>query len=329
MLRFLVKRLIHGAIVLICAITLVFAVLHLIPGDAVDVIAGESYVMTEKEKEILRERLGLKDPLYVQYFRYISKVFRGDLGESIKYRRSSTSVILERLPATLELTILALIFSVIIGVPLGIISATRQYTVSDYISSVVALLGISMPAFWLGIMLMMIFSLWLRILPVTGRTISLPEGIWVLISTGDSAAVLNSISHLILPVFTLGAAVVALNMRMMRSSMLDTLSQDFVKYAKSKGVSQKRIIRKHVFKNAFIPTFTLLALQFGYLIAGAFIIEMVFAWPGVGRLAILAIFARDYPLVQSIALVIAVIFIAVNIIVDIIYRYLDPRIRYD
>ncbi len=268
----------------------------MLPGDA-------SY----QEIEELREQLGFNDPLYVQYARFAIKAVQGDFGESLYYHVPVMELIIERLPASLELAVSAMIFALVLAIPLGILSAVKRGSMLDMGSMFGALLGISMPHFWLGIMMMLFFSIHLGWLPTSGR---------------------GTFAHLIMPAVSLGLSLMAMFARLTRSVMLEVLSLDYIRTARAKGLKEQVIIYKHALKNALIPLVTVAGMQFGFLIGGTVIIETVFAWPGLGRLVIQAIFGRDYPLVQGIVFVFSFIFVGINLLVDILYVYLDPQISY-
>ena len=270
--------------------------LLMLPGDASD-----------QEIEELREQLGFNDPLYVQYVRFASKAIRGDFGESLYYHVPVMELVIERLPASLELAVAAMVFALVLAVPIGIISAVRRGSMLDMGSMLGALLGLSMPHFWLGIMLMLLFSVHLGWLPTSGR---------------------GTMAHLIMPAVSLGLSLMAMFARLTRSVMLEVLSLDYIRTARAKGLREEIVISKHALKNALIPLVTVAGMQFGFLIGGTVIIETVFAWPGLGRLVIQAIFSRDYPLVQAIVFVLSLLFVGMNLLVDILYVYLDPQISY-
>ncbi len=262
---------------------------------------------TKAEVEALRRQMGFDDPIYVQYGRFAARALQGDLGASLYHRVPALGLILERLPASLELAGAAMLFALVVAVPLGVVSAVKRGSVWDVASMLGALFGLSMPHFWLGIMLILLFSVTLGWLPTSGR---------------------GSLAQLVMPSLALGLSLMAMFARLTRSVMLEVLNQDYVRTARAKGLRERIVIGKHALKNALIPLVTVAGMQFGFLIGGTVIIETVFAWPGVGRLVVQAIFSRDYPLVQAAVLVLAVIFVLVNLAVDLLYLYLDPRISY-
>ena len=313
---YLLRRLLHLGPVLLGVSLIVFLVLHLTPGDPAEVMLGSQ--ATREDLSRLRAQLGLDQPLHVQYLSWISHVLRGDLGRSLWMKRPVLTEVLERFKATLVLTGTALLLSTVGGIALGIASATRANSLLDRLSAVASLFGASMPVFWLGIVLMVIFSLWLGWLPASGMFAPYGGG-----TLGDLLA------HLALPALTLAAASVTIIARLTRSTMLDVLGQDYVRTARAKGVSEWAVVVRHALKNALIPIVTVVGVQAGYLLGGAVLTETVFAWPGVGTLVIQGILARDVPLVQGAVLVIALTFVLVNLAVDVLYAYLDPRIRYE
>ena len=306
MLQYVIKRLFSIIPVLIGISLLLFLMLRMLPGDPAQVLAGE--MATQEEVEIIRHQLGLDRPIHVQYAFFLSRLSRFDLGRSARTQNPVTEEIWARLPNTALLAIVAITLACLIGIPAGIISALRPYSLLDYTITVTALFGISMPVFWLGLMLIVVFAVWLHWLPAGGI------GTW---------------KHVILPSLTLASFVVAFIARMTRSTMLEVLSQDYTTTARSKGLKEKVVVVKHAFRNALIPIITVVGLQFGMLLGGAVLTETVFAWPGLGRLIVDSIKARDYPMIQGAILVFGLLYILVNLAVDIIYAYVDPRIRYD
>lgn len=284
---------------------IVFSIIRLIPGDPARAIAGVQ--ATPEFIEQVRVRYALDRPFYVQYGLFVSGAVRGDLGQSTFSRRPVTTEIRERFPRTLTLASISLLIATVVGVSAGIVSATRRNSVFDNASMLVALVGVAAPVFWLALMLQLLFSVQLRWLPATGL------GTW---------------RHLVLPSITLGMASAALMARITRSSMLDVLRQEYITTARAKGLGERVIVYKHALKNALIPVVTVLGLQFGILLGGAVLTETVFAWPGVGRLLVDAILRRDYPVVQGTVLLLAFLFVLINLVVDIIYAFIDPRIHY-
>ena len=306
MLNYLLKRLFSTIPVLIGISLLLFFMLRLLPGDPAQVLAGQ--MATPQEIENIRRQLGLDRPIYEQYANYLIRLVRFDLGRSARTQNPVTAEIWARLPNTLLLAVAAISLACLFGIPAGIISAVRPYSWIDYLVTTSALFGMSMPVFWLGLMLVVLFSVILKWLPAGGT------GSW---------------QHVILPSFTLAAFVVAFIARMTRSTMLETLSQDFTTTARSKGLQERVVIIKHALKNAMIPIITVVGLQFGLLLGGTVLTETVFAWPGLGRLIVDSIMARDYPVIQGTILIFGLLYIMVNLVVDLIYALVDPRIRYD
>lgn len=311
----------------------VFMFIRLTPGDPVDIMLGDSGTVTTGEMEQLRSEFHLDEPLHIQLWLFLKDAVRGDLGYSYVLKLPITTLIAERLPATIELALGALFFSLIIAIPVGILSAVRQNSLIDRLSMGISFLGISMPGFWLGIILILFFSVRLGWLPVQGRIdfdAQLQEvtGFYVLdsIITRNKEALVSSLKHLVLPSITLGAAVTAIVARVLRSSMLETLRSDYVTLARSKGAPESSVVMKHALRNALIPTVTVVGLQVGILLGGNMIIETVFSWPGLGSMVVDAIFNRDFPLVQGSVMIYAFIFVMANLIVDLLYTYLNPKI---
>ncbi len=305
MLAYLEQRVLLSLLTVLGVSVGVFAMIHLVPGDPVLVMLSE--FASPADQQILREELGLNQPLYVQYWRYVSNAIHGDLGRSVRSNRPVVAEIALRFPHTLRLALAALAIAVTVGGTVGVISAVRRNTIFDHAAMVTVLAGLSMPSFWLGLMLIIVFALRLEWVPVAGY-----EG-W---------------QYLILPGLTLAAAPAAVLARLTRSSMLEVLTQDYVRTAHAKGLHDATVVLKHALKNSLIPVVTVLGLQFGYLLGGAVITESVFAYPGVGRLVVDAILARDFPLVQGTVLAIALVFVFLNLLVDLVYVYLDPRVRF-
>jgi len=310
--RYVVRRLLLLVPVLLGVSVIIFMVLHLAPGDPAEIMVGSQ--ATQADLERLRAELGLTEPLYVQYVHWLGLVARGDLGRSIWMKRPVLAEVLGRFKATLVLTGAALVLSTVGGLALGIVSAIRPNSPLDRLSAMASLFGASMPVFWLGIVLMVIFALWLGWLPASGMFA--PYG---------GGTVMDLLAHLALPAFTLAAASITIIARLTRSTMLETLGQDYIRTARAKGA----VVLRHGLKNALIPIVTVVGVQAGYLLGGAVLTETVFAWPGVGTLMVQGILARDFPLVQGCVLVVALSFVVINLIVDLLYAWLDPRIRYE
>jgi ABC-type dipeptide/oligopeptide/nickel transport system permease component len=306
MARFLLRRVLLAVPVLFGVATLVFSLIHLVPGDPVQAMLGET--ASPQDVAVLRGRLGLDRPLLTQYGAFLTGLAAGNLGRSLRTNQPVTAAIAERLPATLELAAAAMAVAVLFAIPLGILAAARAGTAIDHLATTAALVGISIPNFWLGPLLAIFFSIMLGWLPVSGR---------------------GTLAHLVLPAITLGAPLAAVLARMTRASLIEELSELYVLAARARGVSVRRAVLRHAFRNSLIPIVTVLGLQAGAVLTGAVITETIFAWPGVGRLLIQSINFRDYPLVQGCILLIAVTYVAVNLLTDLAYGLLDPRIRYE
>ena len=331
---YIVKRLAMLVPVMLGVSIIAFSLIHLAPGDPARTMLGER--ATQEQLNEIREKYGLDKPLYVQYGIWLNGVLHGDLGRSITTHEEVAKEIGDRLPNTMELSIAAMIFAIIVGVFAGIISATKQYSITDYTCMGVALFGISMPVFWLGIMLMMIFGVFLGWLPIGGRIdLLIPfqrvTGFMVFdsIITGNFPALISVLRHLVLPAIALGTIPMAMIARVSRSSMLEVLRQDFIRTERAKGLSERMVIYKHAVRNAMVPVVTVIGLNVGLLLAGAILTETVFSWPGIGRLVVNAVYERDYPLVVGCILVFAIVFVIVNLITDILYTRIDPRIQYE
>jgi peptide/nickel transport system permease protein/oligopeptide transport system permease protein len=302
-LTFVLRRLLLAVPVLLGVIFVVMLTLELIPGDAVALMLGEH--ATREAVAQLRDFLGLDKPLPIRYVQYLGRLVRGDLGRSIQQNRPVVDELADAWPATLELTLAALLVAAAVGIPAGVVSAVRPNSLFDAVARLGSLFGLSMPVFWTGLVLIVVFSLWLPWLPVGG---------------------IGSPAHLVLPAVTLALPSIAMIARMTRSSVLDVLREDYIRTARAKGVWERVVVLKHALRNAFIPIVTLIGLQAGQLMGGAVLTETVFAWPGLGRLMVKAIFARDYVLLQGAVLVFALAFVVVNLLVDLSYGALDPRI---
>lgn len=314
MLEYIAKRTAIAVFVVFATSALTFLLLSLIPGDTAvmliqRVFVGDiTYNPSRMEIEAAQEIFQLGNPLWMQYMHWINNALHGDLGTSYISGRGVLDEILVRLPATIELAIVATILSLLIAIPLGVISAARQNTKIDYLSMALATFFMSMPNFWLGLILILVFSLHLDLLPVAGY---------------------GGLKHLILPAVTLCAGMMSVTLRLTRSSVLEVLRLDYITTAKAKGMGERRILYKHVLKNAMIPVITIVGLQLGYLLGGTVIVETIFAWPGIGKLLIDSINARDIPMIQGCVVLIAIIFSLVNMLVDISYHFIDPRIKYE
>ena len=303
-LDYLIRRSLQSLLLILLVTVVVFLLLHITPGDPATIILGEQ--ATPEQIADLRRTMGLDRPLLEQYLRFLSNAVQGNFGQSIRAQRAASEVVIERLPATLQLTAGAFAFAVLVGMPIGILSAVKRFSLWDHGSMLIALLAQSMPVFWLGLMLIVVFAVQLRWLPASG---------------------MGQPQHLILPAVTLGTFLIGLIIRLTRSSMLEVLSQEYVRTARAKGLRERTVLVRHALKNALIPVVTLLGLQLGLLLGGAVITETVFAWPGMGMATVTAIHQRDYPVVQTAVLVSAVLVVGINWSVDVVYHFLDPRIR--
>jgi peptide/nickel transport system permease protein len=310
MRRYIIIRTIHAVIVLFIVSLIVFSLAR-VSGNPVDALLPDEATQADYERII--EFWGLDRPLHEQYFTYIGNIFRGDFGESFKWRgMTADRLFFGRLPATIQLAFFALVVAALLALPLGVVAAVKKDTGTDYFAKVVALLGQSLPSFWLGIVLMWIFAVMLGLLPTSGR--------------GESGI---SLRHMVLPAVALGLFQVAALTRLIRSSMLEVLDSEYVKLARIKGLSETKVIWKHCLRNAALVPITYFGLVFGSLVTGSVVIETVFAWPGVGLLAIEAVRARDYQVLQTVIIFFTLIYVVISLVVDILYAYLDPRIRYN
>jgi len=310
---------------------IVFFMLHLTPGDPAELLLGER--ATEEALHEIREHLGLNEPLYIQYGMFLKRLMKGDLGETIWTRQKVWVEVKQRFPATIELAVAALCIACFFGIVFGIISATKQYSIFDYVSMLGALTGVSMPIFWLGLVFMLIFSVNLAWLPISGRLsvdieLEIITNIYTLdaLLTRNWAALKDALWHLIMPAVTLSTIPMAIVARMTRSAMLEVLRQDYIKTAKAKGLSQFKVVYKHGLRNALIPVITTIGIQFGVTLGGAILTESIFAWPGVGKWMYDAVSQRDYMVIQGGTLFIASLFILINLCVDILYAVINPRI---
>jgi len=334
LLNYILKRLIGLIPVLIGVLILVFLLIHFIPGDPAIAMLGDR--ASAERVEALRESLGLNAPLYVQFFRYVKQLLHFDLGRSIRSGNPVLNEISHRFPATLELSIWGMMFAIISGLPIGIIAAINHNSWFDNFSMIIALIGVSMPIFWLGLMFIWLFAVQLGWLPPSSRlTVGIKlnniTNLYVIdsIMQGNWKALVDSIKHLILPSIALGTIPMAMIARMTRSSMLEVLRKDYIRTAYAKGLNGRVVVYKHALKNALVPIITIIGLQFGILLGGAILTETIFSWPGLGKYLVDAIYARDYPIVQGGILFFALIFVLVNLLVDLSYTTIDPRIEYN
>lgn len=334
MFQYIIRRFLTIIPVLLGVSILVFGFLRLIPGDPAQVMLGER--ATPENIARVREQLGLTKPLHEQYLIFIGNALRGDLGRSVLRGEPVTQEIIRRFPATIELALSAILVAILVGIPAGIISAVRRGSLLDAASMLLALTGVSMPIFWLGLMLILLFSVVLSLLPTGGRldagTNFVPITNLLLLDSvlrGDVGILVQTLKHLALPAVALGSIPMAIIARMTRSSMLEVLSQDYIRTAHAKGLKERAVIINHALRNAWLPVITVVGLQVGRLLSGAILTETVFSWPGIGRWLIDAIYARDYPIVQGVTLFIAMVFVGVNLLVDILYAWVDPRVKFD
>lgn len=304
MQRYILRRIFLAILTVLFVTTFIFCLAR-VTGDPLDLMMSED--ATQEEWDMMRKQLGLDKPIYMQYISFITGVFTGDFGDSLRWDRPCLSLILERIPATLQLAVCALAFSWTFGISVGALSAVKPNGIVDRFGKLVAMLGQSMPIFWVGILLIFTFAVRWRIFPTSGR---------------------GGLDHLILPSITLGWFTMASMTRMTRSAMLDVMDSEFIKMTRIKGLPEALVLIKHGFKNAMIPVLTLGSLQVGILLGGSVITETIFSWPGLGRLMVDSVFTRDYPLVQACVIITSTIFITINLVVDIAYGYIDPRIRY-
>ncbi|MDW5501517.1 dipeptide ABC transporter permease DppB [Pseudomonas lundensis] len=337
MLQFILRRL--GLVIptFIGITLLTFAFVHMIPGDPVTIMAGERGISAERHAHLMAE-MGLDKPLYQQYFNYVSNVLHGDLGTSLKSRISVWEEFVPRFKATLELGFCAMIFAVLVGIPVGVLAAVRRGSIFDHTAVGISLTGYSMPIFWWGMMLIMLVSVQLNLTPVSGRVSdtvflddSLPLTGFMLIDTliwGEPGDFIDAVMHMILPAIVLGTIPLAVIVRMTRSSMLEVLGEDYIRTARAKGVSRMRVIVVHALRNALLPVVTVIGLQVGTMLAGAILTETIFSWPGLGRWLMDALQRRDYPVVQGGVLLVACMIILVNLLVDVLYGVVNPRIRH-
>jgi peptide/nickel transport system permease protein len=313
MARFILRRLLAMIPVIFLVSLIVFSLIHLTPGDPAETMLGEE--ASPDAVAALRLKLGLDRPLTVQYIRWVDAVLHGDLGRSIRSNQPVAQVLTQRLPVTIELSILATVISLVISIPVGVIAAMRRNSAVDSVSTTVALLGVSLPSFFLAILLIFLFSVHLRWLPPIGFTPIRQD-------------LFDNLKRMIMPAITLGTALAAVVMRQTRSSLLEVLDQDYVRTARAKGLTDTRMVRVHALKNALIPVVTVVGLQVGGLLGGAIITETIFALPGIGKLLVDSIFQRDFPMVQGVVLFTSLAFLVTNLMVDLLYAVLDPRIRY-
>ena len=329
----LLERIIQLVPVLLGVSLIVFVMLALTPGDPVQIMVGEQSITPEQEAELRRD-LGLDKPMVERFFIFLGNAVQFDFGQSYYHGRPVADVIAERLPATIELSLVALVVALATAIPLGVLAAIRKNSIFDRLATVGSLLGVSLPGFWFGILLIMLFSVHLQILPVSGRIgysseVPTVSG-FLLVDTllaGDLAAFGEALRYLLLPAITLGLPMTAILMRVTRTSMLEVMRQDYVTFAEAKGLPRRRVLYRHALKNALIPTVSVAAIETGSLLGGNMIVETVFGWPGLGRLVVESIFLRNYPLVQAAVLLYAITYVLLNFIADILYTVLNPRVK--
>ncbi len=312
MLNYIVKRIILLIPTLLLVSIISFSLLYVIPGDPAEtILTGPGGGANPEAVEEFRIKMGLDKPYHIQYINWLNNILHGNFGYSFRTDKPVLDPILSGFRATLKLAIASMIISLVISIPIGIIAAIKQYSLMDNVSMMGALFGVSMPNFWQGLLLILLFAVYLGWFPVAGY--------------GDH----GDLEHLVLPAITLGTSSAAITTRLMRSSMLETINQDYILAARAKGLSERVVIGKHALKNALIPVVTMAGLSFGYLLDGSVVVETIFAWPGIGKLTVDSIYNRDYPMIQGCILFVAIIYMVVNLFVDILYTYLDPRIRYE
>ncbi len=319
--------------VLLGVTVIVFLMMAVTPGDPVDIMLGDQPATTE-QRQALRHDMGLDLPLPQRFGHFLKNAVTGDFGVSYFHRRPVTQVILERLPATIELTLVSLLVALLVSIPLGVLAAVRKNTIFDRLATLASLMGISLPGFWFGLLLILLFGVTLQVLPVSGRSELaidiVPVTHFLLIDTllaGNLAAFRAALAHLVMPSLTLGLPMAAVLMRVTRTSMLEVLRQDYVTFAEAKGLHPRRVLYRHALKNALIPTVTVAALEVGSLLGGSMIVETVFGWPGLGRVVVESIFTRNYPMIQAAILLYAVTYVLLNFVADILYTVLNPRVR--
>lgn len=332
--RVIFRRILTAIVLMFATAVVVFVVMRLIPGDPVDIIIGQGGAATQQDLDRMRQEFHLDRPLHEQLYRFLVDAVQGNLGTSIVKRRPVMRILMNTLPATIELAFTALVLSLLVAVPVGIISALRQSSMVDRLTMASAFLGISMPHFWLGIVAILLFSVRLGWFPTSGRIdfavfLEPVTGFFLIdsILTRNWAALVDTARHLVLPALVLGASLMAIVARIMRASMVEVLREQYVLVARAKGLTARAILLHHSLRNALIPTVTVVGLQIGVLLGGNMIVETVFGWPGMGRVVVDAIFSRDYPLVQGAVMLYTIFFVMSNLLVDILYTYLNPRIE--
>jgi ABC-type dipeptide/oligopeptide/nickel transport system permease component len=325
-LQYIVRRLLSLVVILLGVSVLVFALVHLAPGDPVRIMLGEEATAADVER--LNRIYGFDQPLPVRYWRWLRAALQGDFGVSIRQQLPVREIIFERMPATIELSLWSMLISIGIGVPLGVLAAVRRNTWIDFGSMFAALVGVAAPNFWVGLILLSQIALHVAWLPIGGRGPAFGDAMWALVTRLDGALMWDHLRYMLLPALALGASLMAVITRLTRSSLLEVLGKDYVRTARAKGLRGLTIVYGHALKNALLPVVTVVGVQFGALLGGAIVIEVVFSWPGVGRLIVNAISQRDFPVVQGSVLMLAVVFAFVNLLVDLSYGLINPRVRY-
>jgi ABC-type dipeptide/oligopeptide/nickel transport system permease component len=325
-LQYIVRRLLSLVVILLGVSVLVFMLVHLAPGDPVRIMLGEEATFADVER--LNRVYGFDQPLPVQYWRWLRSAIQGDLGMSIRQQLPVATIIWERMPATIELSLWSMVISIGIGVPLGVLSAVRRNTWIDFGSMFAALVGVAAPNFWVGLILLSQIALHVAWLPIGGRGPAFGDAMWALVTRFDGAVMWDHLRYMILPALALGVSLMAVITRLTRSSLLEVLGKDYVRTARAKGLRGLKVVYGHALKNAMLPVVTVVGVQFGALLGGAIVIEVVFSWPGVGRLIVNAISQRDFPVVQGSVLMLAIVFAVVNLLVDLSYGLINPRVRY-
>lgn len=326
MLKYILQRALALALTLLGVSILVFLLVHLTPGDPVRIMLGEQARPADVER--LNALYGFDQPLPVQYFKWLGNALSGNLGQSIRSQVPVTELLAERLPATIELAIASLVLALVIGIPLGVLAAVKRNTIFDITSMLISLFGVAAPNFWLGLLLLTTIAINVSWIPIFGRGPSVIEGFSTLFSTGSFTGLFDALRYLLLPSLALGASIMALITRLTRSSLLEVIRLDYVRTATAKGLHPARVIFRHALRNALMPVVTVVGVQFGSLLGGAIVTEVVFAWPGLGRLIVDSISQRDFPVVQGSILMLATIFVFANLLVDLSYSLLNPRIRH-
>jgi len=325
-LQYILRRLFSLTFILLGVSILVFMLVHLAPGDPIRIMLGEEATVADVER--LNRIYGFDRPLPIQYVRWLGQALQGDLGTSIRQNLPVTAIILERMPATLELSLWSLVIAIGVGIPLGVLSAVRRNTWVDFGSMFVALVGVAAPNFWVGLILLSQIALHVAWLPIGGRGPSLVDAMVALVTRLDGVPLWDHLRFVILPALALGTSLMAVITRLTRSSLLEVLGRDYVRTARAKGLRGLKVVYGHALRNALLPVITVVGVQFGALLGGAIVIEVVYSWPGVGRLIVNAISQRDFPVVQGSVLMLAVVFAIVNLVVDLSYSLVNPRIRY-